>query len=296
MINKSEAIKTKINKEDNYKTGIFLIILASLCFAFIAVMVKQVGHLPVTEIILIRNIPIMIIIPGMIKKAKVSPFGNNNPILCFSGLVNAIAMLAGFYAFTTMLLTDAMTIKQLSPFFVFLLAGIFLKEKLSLQQIPFFILAFLGTLLVIKPGFRIDIFPAMIALLAAIFTAAAHSALRHLRLTDHYLVIINYRIYINSLMCLVILILQKNFKVPSSSDLLILTLLSTVTLVAQIAVTKAYRLAPASLLSLYNYSQIIFTSLFALLFFKEIPNILSIIGVCFIITSGYLNYRFKSNN
>jgi len=81
------------------------------------------------EIILFRNIPIMIIIPVMIKKIKVSPFGNNKPILWFSGLINAIGILASFYAYTAMPLTDAMTIKQLSPFFIFLLAGIFLKEK-----------------------------------------------------------------------------------------------------------------------------------------------------------------------
>ena len=238
----------------------------------------------------------MFITLGMIKKIKISPFGNNKPILWFSGLINAMGILASFYAFTAMPLTDAMTIKQLNPFFIFLLAGIFLKEKLSLQQIPFFIFAFLGGLLVIKPGFRIDIFPAMIALLAAIFTAASHTTLRHLRLTDHYLVIINYRIYINSLVNLIILILLKSFKVPSPSDLLILTLLGTVTLLAQITVTKAYQLAPASLISLYNYFQIIFVSLFGLLFFKEIPDIFSIIGASFIIISGYLNYRYKANN
>jgi len=259
-------------------------------------MVKKLSHLPVMEIILFRNIPAMIIIPGMIKKAKVPPFGNNKPILWFSGLITAISILAIYYAFTAMPLTDAITIRNLSPFFTFFLAGIFLKEKLSLRQLPFFIFAFLGGLLVIKPGFRIDIFPAMIALLSAICVAASHTTLRHLRLTDHYLVIINYRIYINSTVNFIILILQKSFKMPSPPDLLILTLLGAVSLVGQITVTKAYQLAPASLVSLYTYSQIIFVSVFALLFFKEIPDIFSIIGASFIIISGYLNYRYKSNN
>jgi drug/metabolite transporter (DMT)-like permease len=36
-------------------------------------------------------------------------------------------------------------------------------------------------------------------------------------------------------------------------------------------------------------------SVFGLLFFKEIPDIFSITGASFIIISGYLNYRFKSN-
>jgi len=232
----------------------------------------------------------------MIKKVKVPFFGNNKPILWFSGLVNAIGILAGFYAFTAMPLTDAMTILNLSPFFTFFLAGIFLKEKLHLRQIPFFMLAFLGGLLVIKPGFRIEIFPAIVALLSAIFIASSHTTLRHLRLTDHYLVIINYRIYINSAVNLIILILQKSFKMPSPYDLLMLTLLGAVLLVAQTTATKAYQLAPASLVSLYTYSQIIFATLFGLLFFQEIPDLLSIGGAIFIVISGFLNYKYKSNN
>ena len=271
-------------------------VIASSCFALIAVMVKKISHLPLMEIILFSYIPTMIIIPGMIKKANISPFGNNKPILWFSGLLTVISMLASFYTFKVMTLTDAMTIRNLSPFFTFFLAGIFLKEKLRFRQIPFLLFAFLGGLLVIKPGLRIDIFPAIIALLAAISIAVIHATLRHLRLTDHYLVIINYRIYINSTANLIILILQKNFEIPSLSDLLILTLLGAVALVAQIKVTKAYQLAPASLVSLYAYSQIIFASVFGLLFFKEIPDIFSIIGASFIIISGYLNYRYKANN
>lgn len=68
------------------------------------------------------------------------------------------------------------------------------------------------------------------------------------------LFIINYRTYINinSTVNLIILILQKSFKIPIPSDLLILTILGTVALVAQITVTKAYQLAPASLVSLYT--------------------------------------------
>jgi hypothetical protein len=62
-------------------------ITAAICFALIAVLVKQVKHLPLMEIVLFRNIPMMIIISGMIKKGNIPPFGNNKPILILSGLV-----------------------------------------------------------------------------------------------------------------------------------------------------------------------------------------------------------------
>ena len=248
------------------------------------------------EIILFRNIPTMLIIPLMIKKSKIPFFGNNKFILWFRSLIGAIAMMAMFYAFKVMLLTDAVTIHNLSPFFTFLLAGIFLQEKLPLRQLPFFIFSFLGGLLVIKPGLRLDMLPALIALVAAIGIAVTHVNLRHLRLTDHYLVIVNYFSYIIGLVSLIILLVQKSFQLPSLSDCIVLILLGGIGLLAQIALTKAYQLAPASLVSLYIYSQIIFATIFGLLFFKEIPDTFSIIGASFIIISGYLNYRYKSKN
>jgi len=231
----------------------------------------------------------------MIKKSNISFWGNNKFILWFRSFIETIGMMAIYYTFTVITLTDAITILNLSPFFTFFLAGIFLQEKLSLRQLPFFIFAFLGALLVIKPGLRLDILPALIALVAAIFIAVSFVSLRHLRLTDHYLVIVNYFTYISGLTSLVILLVQQSFQLPSLSDCLVLILLGGIGLLAQVALTKAYQLAPASLVSLYTYSQIIFATIFGLLFFKEIPDIFTIIGASFIIISGYLNYRYNSN-
>ncbi|OFW46636.1 MAG: hypothetical protein A2163_05105 [Actinobacteria bacterium RBG_13_35_12] len=279
--------------KDNYKLGIFFIIISSLCFALVAVMVKYLRHLPLMEILFFQNIPAMIIIPLTSKKMNIPLLGNNKPSLLLGGFLGIITELTKFYTFTFMLLADASTIHRLSPFFIFFLSGIFLKEKLNFRQIPLLLLAFLGGLLVIKPGFRVDMFPAMIALLAAISIAISHVNLRHLRLTDHYLVITNYVAYISGLVSLIILLLQKSFQIPSPSDLFILILLGLIALVARITVTKAYQMAKASLVSLYTYSQIIFASIFGLMFFKEIPDLLSIIGASFIIISGYFNYRWK---
>jgi drug/metabolite transporter (DMT)-like permease len=136
-------------------------------------------------------------------------------------------------------------------------------------------------------------FPAIIALITAVFIAANHVTLRYLRLTDHYLVITNYFAYIGGLVSFVILLLQKNFQAPSLPDLFILILLGLVALAAWITVAKSYQMAKASLVSFYTYSQIIFSTIFGLLFFKEIPDLLSIIGASFIIISGYFNYRWK---
>ena len=258
-------------------------------------MVKQVKHLPLMEIMLFRNIPTMIIVPIMLKKMNICFFGNNKPFLWFRGLMGTLGMITTFYAFTVMSLTDAITLLQLAPFFIFFLAGIFLQEKLSLRQLPFFIFAFLGALMVIKPGLRIDMLPALIALVAAFCVAVSQITLRYLRLTDHYLVIINYLSYFSGGVSLLILLVQKSFQLPSLSDYLVLILLGGVALLAQIALTKAHQLAPTNLVSIFTYSQIIFATIFDLLLYQEIPDWLSMGGAFFIVISGYLNYKWKRN-
>ena len=285
--------KKLVNSKDNLKSGIISMIIASLCLSLMSVMIKQLRHMPLMEIMFFQNVPSMIIIPFILNKMNLSPFGNNKSLLYFNGLISMSTQLTKYYTFTVMLLADATTIHRLSPFFVFFLSGIFLKEKLSFQRIPLLILAFLGGLLVIKPGFRVEMFPAMVALLAAILISVSHIKMRYLRLTDHYLVIANAMAYISSLISLIILLLQKSYYAPSPYELFILILIGCAALVAWVMLPRAYQLAKASLVSLYTYSQIIFASLFGLLFFKEIPDFLTITGAGLIILSGYFNYRLQ---
>ena len=279
--------------EDKSNMGILMMIIATICFSFMSAMVKFLGHLPVMEIILFRSIPIMLIVPLILKNKKISFWGNNKPLLLLRSLLSAFAATSYFYTITVMILTDAVTIKQLSPIFIIFLASIFLGEKIAFKKITIFLIAFLGALLVVKPGFRLDIFPAVIALLGAISTAGAHVAVRSLRLTDHPLVIVNYFGYSIGLISLGILLWQGNFIIPDASSLFVLILLGLVGLGGQFALTKAYQMAPTKLVSFYLYLQIIFGALLGLLFFKEIPDLFTILGATLIIISGYLNYKLK---
>jgi len=274
--------------------SLMMMIIATICFSLMSAMVKYLGHLPVMEIIFFRNIPIMLIIPLILKSKKISFWGNNNPLLLLRSLLSTFAVIIYFYTITIMILTDAVTIRQLSPFFIILLASIFLREKIYFRKITIFILAFLGALLVVKPGFRIDIYPAVIALLGAILTAGSHVAVRSLRLTDHSLVILNYFGYSIGIISFGILLWQGNFIIPVASSLFVLLSLGLFGLVGQFTLIKAYEMAPTKLVSLYLYLQIIFSALLGVFFFKEIPDFFSILGAFLIIISGYLNYKVKT--
>ena len=270
-------------------------IASSIGFTVMAVIIKYVKQFPLMEIVLFRSFPTIIIIPIMLRKRNIFIFGSNKPFLLLRGFLGGIGMIGTFYAYTKMSLAEAVAIQQLNPFFVIILSSIFLKEKLYLHQIPILLLAFMGGLMLIKPGLRMDLFPAIICLLSTIFISASHVTLRYLRLTDHSLVIVNYFAFITSLISLIILLKQKSIVIPKPIDFLILVLLGLVALFSQNTLTKSYQMARANLVSLYSYSQIVFTSIFSLLFFKEIPDLLSLSGAGLIVISGYLNYKLSSN-
>ena len=103
----------------------------------------------------------------------------------------------------------------------------------------------------------------------------------------------NYFGYIIGLVSFGVLLWQGNFYIPDILSLFILILLGLVGLEAQIALTKAYQMAPTNLVSLYLYSQIIFSIFLGIFFFKEIPDLFSIFGASLIIISGYLNYKLN---
>ena len=270
-----------------------MMIIATICFSLISVMVKFLQHFPVMEIIFFRNLPSMLIIPLILKNKKISFWGNNKPLLLLRSWLGGFAAITYFYTVTVMVLTDAITIRQLSPILIIFLSSIFLGEKIDFKKTTIFILAFLGALLVVKPGFRLDIYPTAIALLGVMLTAGSHVITRSLRLTDHPIVIVNYYGYTNGLISFGILLWQGNFILPDVLSLFVLLLLGLVGLVGQFTLVRAYQMAPAKLVSFYLYLQIIFGALLGVFFFKEIPDLFSIFGASLIIISGYLNYRVK---
>ena len=278
-----------INKS---KSAILMMVIATICFSATSLLVKYLRHYPLMEIIFFRSLFIMLIVPPILIKNKIPLLGNNRFLLVFRCLLSGVIMTCYFYTVTTMDLTDAITIKQLSPFFIIILASIWLKEKITLQQCIIFVLAFLGALLIIKPGFRLNIFPAMIGIIGAMLMAGSHVAVRNLRLTDHPLVIVNYFGYIIGLVSLGILLLQGNFIFPDAFSFFILFLMGLTGFASQFTLTKSYQLAPAKLVSLYLYLEIIFGTFLAILFFNELPDIYSMFGALLIIVSGYINYTF----
>jgi len=267
---------------------------SSICFSLSATLVKFLKDIPLMQIVLFRNLPTLIIIFFLLKSKNISIYGNNKKLLFLRAFLGSIGMIATFYTFKYMVLADAITLTQLIPLFTIILSVKLLGEKVSFRQMSIFSIAFIGAILVIKPGLRLNILPYIVGLIGAFTLAAGQVTIRKLRISEQPMVIVIHYAFISSLSALFALFWQKNFILPNIFDFSILIMLGFSSLWAQFSLTMAFNYSPARLVSLYTYIKIIFGILIGIFLFKEIPDIFSVIGAFFILIMGYINYKYNS--
>ena len=86
-----------------------------------------------------------------------------------------------YYAVDHLVLSDASMLNKLSPFFVIIFSYVFLREKVSLFQGFSVVIAFLGSLFIIKPSFsNVNLFAAMMGVLGGLGAGIAYTAVRYL--------------------------------------------------------------------------------------------------------------------
>ncbi|MDD4362707.1 MAG: DMT family transporter [Atribacterota bacterium] len=292
LYNSNENIKKDIYSK-NIK-AILILIFSSFLTALIGLLVKKVNNLPVMELVFFRNLGMMIFAPILLIKNKIPIFGSNKKFLILRGLTGFISISSMYFAYTNMLLANAITIKQLFPIFVIILSFFFLKERLLKIQIPLILLAFLGVVLIIKPAMQSNLLPSFIALNGAFFFAITQVILRHLRSTDHSLVIIGYLAYISGLLGLSTTLIQKTFVFPDLKNFIILLIIAILCLISSYGFARAYGMAHAGFLSFYMYSEIIFATILGIFFLQEFPDLYSIMGTLLIMISGIANFRIKT--
>ncbi len=279
--------------KDNYYYSIFFMLFASFCFAIVPIIIKSLDEIPLMEVVFFRNFVSMLVIPVILFWRKIPIYGNNKKFLILRGIFGYLGIIGMYYAYTKMPIIDAVAIHRISPFLIIILSSIILKENTTFNHIFIILLAFLGALIVIKPGFRVDVLPVIIALLATLCVSISHIIIRYLRHTDNFLVIINYFSYISGILAIFFLIQQKNFIIPKSLDLIKLLLIGIISIGAQLGVTISYQYAPANKVSVYLYTQILFAAMLELIFFGVLADFLSITGASLVLLAGIINFFYN---
>ena len=264
----------------NKNKGIQYIILSAFCFALMNTFVKLSGDISSIQKSFFRNLVALIFALIVLKKSNegIKFKKGNLSYLIIRSVFGTIGILCNFYAIDHLMLSDASMLGKLSPFFTIIFSLLFLKEKMSLFQFVSIIIAFIGSLFIIKPSFSNPaLIPSMIGLLGAMGAGAAYTTVRFLGQRGERGPMIVF--FFSTFSCLsVVPYLIFNFEPMTLQQIVYLLLAGLAAAGGQFSITAAYSYAPAKDISVYDYSQVIFAAILGLFLFQQIPDYLSIVG------------------
>lgn len=276
--------------------GILLIIASAFFFALMNMMVRLSGDLPSVEKSFFRNFVAVFFALIALKRAHIPfviPKGQLKNLLLRS-VCGTIGILCNFYAIDHLMLADASILNKLSPFFAILFSFLLLKERIHPFAAGCVLTAFIGSLFIIKPGFAsVNSVAALIGLLGGMGAGIAYTYVRILG--THGVRGPLIVLFFSAFSCLVTLpYLLFDFHPMSLAQFGCLLLAGLFASGGQFTITAAYTYAPAGEISIYDYSQIIFSTTLGFLFLGQIPDVLSFVGYGIIIAASVAMFLFNN--
>lgn len=276
----------------SYK-GILLMIISSLLFSMMGAMVKYATEgLPFMEVVFFRTgVMLVLLTPWMaIKKISFKP---KNPSIMFLRAISGFTALAmSFYVTSKIELANAAILNHTSVIFVAMLSAIFLKEKVSLSLVLCIFCSLIGAALIIKPSLEVVNTPGLVGLVSGFFAAIAYVSVKKLHDTEHFLTIVWNFAIVGTILSL--LLTLSNFKIPSTYQWLALIGLGSIATLAQMALTASYKYGDASLISPYSFTTVIFSGIWGMFFWNELPDAWDLLGTLVIIACGIGIMNIKS--
>lgn len=282
--------------KSQYK-GIIYIVLSAFCFALMNMFVHMSGDLPSIQKSFFRNFVAAIFACMILLKERV-PFcckKENLPYMLMRAIFGTLGILCNFYAVDHLVLADASMLNKMSPFFAVIFSMLILKERVTVPQALIVAMAFLGSLFVVKPTVsNMDLVPSLIGLLGGIAAGAAYTMVRKLGEGGEKGPFIVF--FFSTFSCAVTLpwlLFDYHPMTIQQTGILLLAGLSAAG--GQFAITAAYCYAPAREISVYDYSQIIFSAVLGFIIFGQIPDGFSWLGYGIICTMAVVMFFYNKN-
>lgn len=277
------------------KKGILLILLSAFSFSTMSALSTMVGDMTAMQKLFFRS-AMAAAVTAVVMRLKGQPFAVRRDCLkehLFRSLFGLLGVAGNYYAMTHMLLSDANMIMEMSPFFVILFSALFLREKTSIKQYAFVALALVGEVLVVKPSAGMFTDSAtLIVLGASICAGLAYMNVRAMGVKgENSLVIVFFFAVFSTVVSFPFLFIHP-IRISAGQTILLL-LMGAFACVGQFTVTAAYRCAPGSEISIFDYSQVLFSALFGWILYKQLADGMSLIGYGAIITAAVLMFIYN---
>jgi len=257
------------SEPNNVTTGILWMILTGILFVCVTGIVRYLGSdIPAIQAAFIRYVfGLLFVAPMMLKILREPPSFPSLKIYGLRGLVHGIGVMLWFYAMARIPVAEVTAIGYIAPIFVTLGAVFFFGERLALRRILAILAGFVGTLIILRPGFQ-EINIGQLAQLAAA-PAFAASFLLTKRLTREA----DAATIVGMLSLVVTIVLLPGalavWRTPTGHELFWLAATAAFATAGHFTLTKAIAAAPLTVTQPVSYLQLVWATLLGIFMFNE---------------------------
>ncbi len=303
--------------KNNNPKGIILILIGMLIFSIQDSIMKYIyNSVSLYEIYLIRTLVSFSIILLFLKLTK-KPiiFKTHYPFLTFCRVILFFFGFSSFYvSLTIMPLVTATALFFVTPFLITVLAKFFLKDQIGLRRWSAVIIGFIGVYIILNPNFDNFNYLKLTPILCAFCYSLSMIIIKKTSDKDDVYQQM-FQFYIGALIIsgtFYFLIGDGQYNTinnPAAQfifrewfsnlefSLIYLIILGFTASVGFLLLFSAYRIASPAVVSPFEYSILVWSSLSGWFFFDEIPGIRTIFGIILIVCGGvYIFIREKAQD
>lgn len=268
-------------------------LVAGFMFACMGLFVKLgAEHFTSTELVFYRSL-FGLIVTFLVLTASRKPIATIHwKIHCWRGLFGLGGLLLFFYCLTQLPLATAVSLNNTWPLFLILLATLILKEHLHWPLACAVMLGFTGVLLLLQPTLNENqLFAGLLGVISGLLASIAHFNVKQLgKLGESDWLVVFYFTLISTIITGIWLTLTQFSSITPHNLMLLIGVGLTATL-AQLALTRAYRMGKTMVIGALAYSTVLFSGLWDVYFWEEVLPISAWAGMGLIILGGILSIR-----
>ena len=206
------------------------------------------------------------------------------------GIILAFSTLCFFYSISIISLPKALTLAFVAPITCTALSPFFLSEKVGIRRWSAVLVGFLGTLIVIRPGF-IDVNLATLAALACGICYGFYLVItRKLSTSDNSLLTLLFTGVVG--LVIISVFMPSVWVNPTLNEWIMMAVIGLIASVAHLFIILSLKYADASKLAPLGYTEIITNIIISYYFFHELPDNWTYLGLFIIVLSGlYISRR-----
>ncbi len=270
----------------NPLAGILWMLVTGLFFVAVTASVKQgASELPAAMSAFLRYvIGLAFLLPMLRKLRNLKLSGRQLKLFGIRGAAHTIGVICWFFAMTKITIAEVTAMNHMTPIYVTLAAALFLGEKLAMRRLLAVAVAFVGTLIILRPGLR-ELSDGHIAMIfSAMFFSVSYLTAK--RMADELPASI-----VVAMLSITVTIGLFPFAVvvwqwPTGTETLWMILVAIFATAGHYTMTRAFAAAPVSVTQPMTFTQLVWSVLLGYFIFSEAIDIWVVAGGLLIILAA----------